>query len=43
MTQEMAQYMEDAVFGLGYNCDVRANYSGRGMYGKETYAIYGGA
>ena len=39
MTKEMAEFLKEASENAGNECDIREDYSGRGMYGRETYAI----
>jgi hypothetical protein len=39
MTEAEAYFIQDAMHAAGHECDVRDRYSGRRMYGKETYAI----
>ena len=39
MTQKEAIFIRDAMNCMGHHCKIRSDYSGRGMHGKETYAI----
>ncbi len=39
MEQTKAIEMMNAVSDDGYEAEVRDDYSGRGMYGKETHAV----
>lgn len=39
MTKEAAEYIKTASEEAGHECDVRSDYSGRCMYGRETYAV----
>jgi hypothetical protein len=39
MTKEMAEFFQEVSENAGNECDIRDDYSGRGMYGKTTYAV----
>ena len=39
MTEEQANKMVEVVEQSGYDCDIREDYSGRGMYGRTTYGV----
>ncbi len=39
MTQELAETIVQAIEAEGRNAKIRLNYSGRGMYGKETCGV----
>lgn len=41
MKQEIAQFIQEACDIAGVESRLREDYSGRGMYGKTTYAIVG--
>lgn len=41
MTKEQAQFLYDAGDDSGLDVKIRDDYSGRGMFGKETCAIEG--
>jgi hypothetical protein len=39
MTKEMAEFLQAASENAGNECDIREDYSGRGMYGKTTHGV----
>jgi hypothetical protein len=40
MTKEQAQFIQKATIACGnQECEIRNDYSGRGMYGQKTHAI----
>jgi len=39
MKQDQAQLLSDALYDEGYDASINDDYSGRGMYGKTTYAV----
>jgi len=39
MTKRQAEFFKNAAEEVGLDIEVRDEYSGRGMYGKTTYAI----
>jgi hypothetical protein len=39
MTQQQAEFFEQACDYAGTECSVRDDYSGRGMFGRTTHAI----
>lgn len=41
MQKELAERLEHILFNGGYEVNLRDDYSGRCMYGKETHAISG--
>jgi hypothetical protein len=39
MTKAQAEFLFEACENAGIECEIREGYSGRGMYGEETYGI----
>lgn len=39
MQQALAEAVQEAADNAGIDCDLREDYSGRGMYGRSTYAL----
>jgi hypothetical protein len=39
VTKEQAEFLAEACEASGVECDIHDDYSGRGMYGKTTYAV----
>ena len=39
MTQEQAEFIQDACDYCEIECDTRRDYSGRGMYGQKTFGV----
>jgi hypothetical protein len=39
MTEEQAHFIQDAMYSEGYDCEVRDDYSGRGMYGRSCHGV----
>lgn len=39
MTKEAALFLKEASENAGNECDIRENYSGRGMYGRTTCGV----
>ena len=39
MTKEAAEYIKASCEDAGHECEIRSDYSGRSMYGRETYAV----
>jgi len=39
MTKEMAEFLKEASENAGNECDIREDYSGRGMYGQTTHGV----
>lgn len=39
MTKEQAEFIKEAFDYQGEDCEIRSDYSGRGMYNKTTFGI----
>lgn len=39
MTKEHAEFFQKALDYCGEECEIKEDYSGRGMFGKTTYGI----